>query len=64
MTCVDLHIKPSAHTPSKSFVNEISSPSTYTDTDGYTVSYYRIYSRNSRHRVIQAFNTIFKKLPV
>ena len=25
---------------------------------------YRIYSRNSRHRVIQAFNTIFKQLPV
>jgi len=25
---------------------------------------YRIYSRNSRHRVIHAFNTIFKKLPV
>ena len=25
---------------------------------------YRIYSRNSRHRVIHTFNTIFKKLPV
>ena len=25
---------------------------------------YRIYSRNSRHRVIHAFNTIFKKLQV
>ena len=25
---------------------------------------YRIYSRNSRHRVIHAFNTILKKLPV
>ena len=25
---------------------------------------YRIYSRNSRHRVIHAFNTIFKKVPV
>jgi len=32
--------KPSAHTPSNSFVNEISSPSTYTNTDGYTLSYY------------------------
>jgi len=40
MAFIDLHIKPSAHTPSKSFVNEISSPSTYTNTDGYTVSYY------------------------
>jgi len=38
--CIDLHIKPSAHTPSNSFVNEISSASTYTNTDRYTVSYY------------------------
>jgi len=37
---IDLHITPSAHTPSNSSVNEISSPSTYTNTDGYTVSYY------------------------
>jgi len=40
MTCIALHIKASAHTPSNYFVNEISSPSTYTNTDGYTVSYY------------------------
>jgi hypothetical protein len=35
-----IRVKPSTHTPSKSFVNEISSPSTYTNTDGYTVSQY------------------------
>ena len=40
MACIDLHIKPSAHTPANFFVNEISSPYTYTNTDGYTVSYY------------------------
>jgi len=44
MTCIDLHIKHSAHTPSNSCVNEISSPSTYTNTDGYTVSYYTLCS--------------------
>jgi len=40
MTYIDLHIKPSAHTPSISFVKEISSPSTHTNTNGYSVSYY------------------------
>jgi len=40
MTCIDLHVKPSVHTSTNSFVNEISSPSTYTNTDGYTVSYF------------------------
>ena len=40
MTRTDLHIARSAHTPSIYFVNKISSPSTYTNTDGYTVSYY------------------------
>ena len=29
--------------------------------DGPQMGIYRIYSRNSRHRVIHAFNTIFKK---
>ena len=38
MTCIDVNNKPSAHrqTPSNSFVNKISSPSTYTNTGGYT----------------------------
>ena len=39
-TCTDLHIKPSVHSPSNYFVHKTSSPSTYTNTDGYTVSYY------------------------
>jgi len=43
---VDLHIKPSAHTPSMSFVNEISPPCTNTNTDSYTVSYYSDTSAN------------------
>ena len=40
MTVVTQHIKPSTHTSSNYFVNEISSPSPYTNTDGYTLSYY------------------------
>jgi hypothetical protein len=41
MTVVTQHIKPSAHThtPSSYFVNEVSSPSNYTNTGGYTVSH-------------------------
>ena len=39
MTYIDLYIKLSAHPPSNYFVNKISSPSTYTNIDGYTVSY-------------------------
>ena len=44
MTVITQHIKPAAHTPFNYFINEISSPSTYTNTDGYTVSYYILYS--------------------
>ena len=42
------HIKPSAHTPSNSFVNQISSPSTYTNTDCYTdrTTYCVVFSDN------------------
>ena len=42
--CIDLHIKPSARTPSNSLVNKILFPSTYTNSDGYTVSYYKLCS--------------------
>jgi len=51
MTCIDLHIKPSAHKPTNSFVNEISSPCTYNNT--YIVSYYILCSLTDQNSIAE-----------